>query len=155
MNSHSEQRVNIKFCICLCKLATETIKLLREAYESECMTGLTIHKWHSRISKNLNGALLREKKAVNHECRIMETNCNTVRAVIDDNRLLFNRVIEALMIIHCILTEAGDGACELNLGTAHAHKRSNANPLREHFKISRSYCRIFDCDMGRDLGTTL
>ncbi len=37
MNSQDEQLINIKLCICLHKLAMETNKSLREAYESDHM----------------------------------------------------------------------------------------------------------------------
>ncbi len=46
MNSQYEQHVNIKFCIRLCKLTIETLKLLKEVYEPEFKAELTIHKWH-------------------------------------------------------------------------------------------------------------
>ncbi len=39
--------------------------------------------------------------------------------------------------------EAGSGACDLNLGTTHAHNRSNVNVNREYFKIAGSHCRKF------------
>ncbi len=92
------------------KLATEMIKLLREAYGAECMAEFTIHKWHSTFSKNLIEAPLCEKKDDQPRMLITETNINIVWVVINDNRHLSTGALEALLqihqvIIHRILTE--------------------------------------------------
>ncbi len=90
----------------------EPIKLLREAYgsECECTTESTIHKWHFTFSKNLNKEPLHEKKDGQPRISITETNISIVQAVIDDNQHLSTRAVEALlhipqMIIHHILKE--------------------------------------------------
>ncbi len=90
----------------------ETIKLLRKAYGLE---SVWLNQWcprvsHSIFSKNLYEAPLCEKKNDQPWTLIMEMNINTVRAVIDDDRHLSTKVLDALLhiphpIIHCILTE--------------------------------------------------
>ncbi len=74
---------------------------------------------------------------------------NIVRAVIDYNWHLSTRALEALLYplnknLPFSHRESGDDVCGLDLGTAHAHKRSNENLCRERFKISGSHCRSFD-----------
>ncbi len=49
INSQNEQHINIKFCICVHKSATEMIKMLRATYRFQCIS--TIYKWHSAFSK--------------------------------------------------------------------------------------------------------
>ncbi len=99
MNSQDEQHINIKFCIRFGKAATKMIKLLREEYESECITESTIHKWHSTFSKNLNEASLIEKKGGEPQMSITETNINTVWAIIDDDQHLSTSALETLLHI--------------------------------------------------------
>ncbi len=78
MISQNEQRVNIKFCVYLRKQSMETIKLLREAYGSECMAASTIYEWYYSFSENRNKAPLHEKKSGQPRMSIMETNINTI-----------------------------------------------------------------------------
>ncbi len=67
MNSQDEQRVNIKFCILLCKSVMETIKLLREVCCPECMTESPIHERQFLILKNPEwSTTMWEKKVVDH-----------------------------------------------------------------------------------------
>ena len=44
-----EQRANIKFCVKLGKSATETLEMLRQAYDKEVMSRTRCFEWHSRF----------------------------------------------------------------------------------------------------------
>ncbi len=95
---------------------TETNELLREANGSGCVAESMVHKWHSTFQTNLNEVLLLEKKGGRLQMSITETNINTMRAVIDDNRHLSTRALGALllippMIIRRILTEKLEMVC--------------------------------------------
>ncbi len=107
MNSQGEQHANIQFCIRLCKLSMETIKLLIQVW---VYAESVVHKWHSTFSKNPNETPLYEKKGGRPQTSIMEMNINTIRTVIDRDRHLSTRTLEVLLhilwlIIHYILTE--------------------------------------------------
>ncbi len=49
MDIKIEQRCMIKFCERLGKSVTETIKIMKEAYQDECMNNWTIYQWHKEI----------------------------------------------------------------------------------------------------------
>jgi hypothetical protein len=47
MDGKSEQRVCIKFCVKLCKSATEILEILREAFGEHSLSQTAISQWHS------------------------------------------------------------------------------------------------------------
>jgi len=49
MSNKPEQRVCIKFCVKLGKLATETFEIIKKAYEDEAMSISKIFEWHKRF----------------------------------------------------------------------------------------------------------
>ena len=44
-----EQRINLKFCVKLGKIATETLKMLREIYGNSSMSWTKVFEWHKRF----------------------------------------------------------------------------------------------------------
>ena len=44
-----EQRTNIKFCVKLGKMATETFNMLLEVYGDSCMSRTRVFEWHKRF----------------------------------------------------------------------------------------------------------
>ena len=44
-----EKKVNLKFCVKLEKIATETLKMLREIYENSAMSSTKVFEWHKRF----------------------------------------------------------------------------------------------------------
>jgi len=55
MSNHSstsslvEQRYSIKFCVRLGKTPTETLPLIKEAYEDESLLKVQVFRWHSEF----------------------------------------------------------------------------------------------------------
>ncbi len=136
MNSQGEQSVGIKFCIRLHKSTMEIIiKLFRKAYGCECMAESTIHKRHSTFSKNLNEAPLTVKKGGRPQMPIMETNINTVCAVIDDDWHLSTKAIEDFLHINDVQ------------GLSLVPHMLTSDQIRirvVRFEISGSLCRRYD-----------
>jgi hypothetical protein len=50
MDGKIEQRVCIKFCGKLCKSATETHEMLREAFRDHSLSRIAVFEWHSRFT---------------------------------------------------------------------------------------------------------
>ena len=44
-----EQRTNIKFCVKLGKMVTETFNMLLEVYGDSCMSRTRVFEWHKRF----------------------------------------------------------------------------------------------------------
>ncbi len=61
MDTAAEKRVAIKYCIRCGKTAIETLSKLKEAYEDECLTRMTVLKWHAIFVKDLSAVPAREK----------------------------------------------------------------------------------------------
>jgi transposase len=53
MDDKIEQRVCIKFCVKLDKSATETLEMLREAFEEHSLSRTAVSEWHSRFKAGL------------------------------------------------------------------------------------------------------
>jgi hypothetical protein len=49
MDAKIEQCVCIKFCVKLDKSATETLQMIREAFEEHSLSRTTVFEWHSRF----------------------------------------------------------------------------------------------------------
>ena len=49
MDLKLEQRANIKCCVKLGKSATETLEMLKQAYDKEAMSRARYLEWHSRF----------------------------------------------------------------------------------------------------------
>jgi hypothetical protein len=49
MDGNIEQHVYIKFCVKLDKSATETFKMLREAFGEHSLSETVVFEWHSRF----------------------------------------------------------------------------------------------------------
>jgi hypothetical protein len=49
MDGRIEQRVCIKFCMKLHKSATETLEMIREAFEEPSLSWTAVFEWHSRF----------------------------------------------------------------------------------------------------------
>jgi hypothetical protein len=49
MKDLEEQRVCVKFCLKLGKTATETQKILLQAFGDECMSRMQCFEWYSRF----------------------------------------------------------------------------------------------------------
>jgi len=49
MKNLEEQRVCVKFCFKLGKTATETWKMLQQAFEDDCMSRTQCFEWYSRF----------------------------------------------------------------------------------------------------------
>jgi hypothetical protein len=47
------QRASIKFCVKLKKTATETFKMSKNAYDEECLSRISVFKWHKRFKEGL------------------------------------------------------------------------------------------------------
>jgi hypothetical protein len=46
-----EQRVTIKFCAKLKKIAEETFEMLKSAYGEECLSKRSVFDWHKRFKE--------------------------------------------------------------------------------------------------------
>jgi hypothetical protein len=46
-----EQRINIKFCAKLGKIASETLQMLTEAYDADSVKKSSIFEWHKRFKE--------------------------------------------------------------------------------------------------------
>jgi hypothetical protein len=49
MDGKIEQDVCIKFCVKLCKFATETLEMLREAFGEYSLSRTAVFEWHSHF----------------------------------------------------------------------------------------------------------
>jgi hypothetical protein len=49
MDGKIEQRVCIKFCVKLCKSATNTLQMLQEAFGEYSLSRTAVFEWHSRF----------------------------------------------------------------------------------------------------------
>jgi hypothetical protein len=49
MDVQLEQRVYIRFCVKMGKTATETLQLLRDAYDDEALSRARVFEWHRRF----------------------------------------------------------------------------------------------------------
>jgi hypothetical protein len=49
MDGKIEQPVCIKFCMKLCKSATKTLEILREAFGEHSLSQTAVFEWHSRF----------------------------------------------------------------------------------------------------------
>ena len=48
----TEQRIDIKFCVKLGKIATETLKMMHEVYSDSCTSRARVLEWHKRFVEN-------------------------------------------------------------------------------------------------------
>jgi hypothetical protein len=46
-----EQRAAIKFCVKLKKTTTETFEMLKNSYGEECLSRISVFKWHERYKE--------------------------------------------------------------------------------------------------------
>ncbi len=92
MNARSEEHAAIKFCICLNKSGAETVTLLHQAYQDECLWCSTILRWHHTFVEGRDSAALTphgEQPAT----AMLPFNVNTVSVVIEEDCRLSTRKI--------------------------------------------------------------
>ena len=89
-----EQRTNIKFCVKLGKMATETFNMLLEVYSNSCMSWTRVFEWHKQF---VDGRLSVEDDAkpgrpcsvktdvnIKKVQELVRTNCRlTIRMMVD------------------------------------------------------------------------
>jgi hypothetical protein len=54
MERMMEQRVNVKFCIKLQKLPSETLKMLETVYDESNMSKSNVSEWHKHFREDVN-----------------------------------------------------------------------------------------------------
>ncbi|XP_050527794.1 protein GVQW3-like [Daktulosphaira vitifoliae] len=103
-----EQRVSIKFCVKLKKTATETLKMIQEAFGEDALSRTQVFEWH----KNFRDG----REDVHDEQRIgrpvsthTDANVKKVRDVLNNDRRLSIRMIADevgidKMTVHNIIT---------------------------------------------------
>ena len=84
-----EQRINIKFCVKLGKMATETLKMLRDVYGDSSMSRTRVFEWHKRFVEGREDDLKSGMPCTS----TIDTNIEKVRQLVCSDRRLTIRVI--------------------------------------------------------------
>ena len=87
-----EQRINIKFCVKLEKMATETLKMLRDVYGDSSMSRTRVFEWHKQFVKGRED-VEDDPKSGRPYTSTTDTNIEKVRQLVRKYRRLTIRVI--------------------------------------------------------------
>ena len=80
-----EQRVNIKFCVCSGKSATETYEMLKHVYGSDTLSRTQAFEWHRRFREGRESVEDDERSGRPQTSRTAE-NIENVSAAVRQNR---------------------------------------------------------------------
>ncbi len=95
-----EQCGEIKFCVCLKKMPSETTTLLKEAFGKEMLGDSTIYQWH-KVFVDRRESVEFESQGGVLQTVVTANNINTIAAVIEeDQHLTVWALAEALHIRH-------------------------------------------------------
>ena len=86
------QRINIKFCVKLGKMATETLKMLRDVYGDSSMSRTRFFEWHKRFVEGRED-VEDDSKSERPCTSTTDTNIEKVRQLVLSDRRLTIRVI--------------------------------------------------------------
>jgi len=92
MKDLEEQRVCVKFCFKLGKTATETWKMLQQAFGDECMSRTLCFEWYSRF-KTGRTSIDEDPRSGRHPTSTDDAHVDAVRDLIFQNRRLSIREI--------------------------------------------------------------
>ena len=94
-SSGMEQRANIKFCFKLGKTAAETVELMRQVYEDNCLPRAQMFRWYARFKSGVETtedeakpgrpfSVRNEGLTAQVRKRIEEERCVSVRMMADE-----------------------------------------------------------------------
>ena len=87
-----EQRINIKFCVKLGKLATETLKMLSNVYGDSSMSRTRVFEWHKRFMEGRKD--VEDDPKSGRPCTsTTDTNIEKVQQLVCSDRRLTIRII--------------------------------------------------------------
>ena len=87
-----EQRINIKFCVKLGKMATETLKMLRDVHGDSSMSRTRVFEWHKQFVQGRED--VEDNPKSGRPCTsTTDTNIKKVRQLVRSDRRVTIRVI--------------------------------------------------------------
>ncbi len=96
MNLKTKPHFCIEFCVQLEKMPKETIMLPKKAFGDECLSNLSIKKWHKELKDGQKS--VHDAPRCGGPCTLAtEINSNTVVSIIEDNRHLSTRTLASLL----------------------------------------------------------
>jgi len=87
-----EQQINIKFCVKICKSASETLSLLTVAYGEYAMKKLIVFEWHRRFKEGQED-VQDNPRSGQPKTQRTDANVDRVRTLVRSDRRLGVRVI--------------------------------------------------------------